>query len=190
MAQAAHRVHYTRAEYIALERAANVRHEFLDGVIYAMAGGSPEHAAIAGNVITVLNVALRGRPCRVHSSDLRVRVLATGLETYPDVTVVCGRAEVDAEDKNVVTNPVVVVEVTSPSTEEYDRGEKLEHYKRIASLREVLFVSHGEQALQVVRRMPDGSWTVHEARSGGAVSLESLEVAVPVAEVYRDPLAG
>ena len=137
MAQAPHRVRYTRAEYIAFERSSNVKHEYLDGVIYAMAGGTPEHAAFAVNVSTLLSLALRDRPCRVHSSDLRIRVVDTGLETYPDVTVLCGRVELDAEDRNVVCNPIVVVEVTSPSTEEYDRGEKLEHYKRIPSLQEI-----------------------------------------------------
>ena len=189
MAQATHRVHYTRAEYISFERASNVRHEYFDGVIYAMAGGSPEHAAIAGNVITLLNLGLRGRPCRVHSSDLRIRVVETGLETYPDITVVCGRAEIDREDRNVVTNPVVVVEVTSPSTEEYDRGEKLEHYKRIASLRELVFVSHREKTIEVVRREPDGSWTRHLTRPGGSLKLVSLECELSVDDVYRDPLA-
>src|SRR5580658_8680889 len=100
MVSAAHRARYTRAEYVALERSSNVRHEYFDGAIYAMAGGSPEHAAVAVNVSTLLHVGLRGRPCRVHSSDLRVRVTDTGLETYPDVTVICGRAEVDPEDPN------------------------------------------------------------------------------------------
>src|SRR5215471_2519866 len=141
---ATHRTRYTRAEYIAFERSSNSKHEYLDGAIYAMAGGSREHAMIAGNVITLLNVALRGHPCAVHSSDLRIRVLDTGLETYPDATVVCGRAQMDPDDAHVVLNPVVVVEVTSPSSEEYDRGEKLEHYKQIPSLREVVLVSHRE----------------------------------------------
>jgi Uma2 family endonuclease len=188
MAQA-HRVHYTRAEYISFERSSNVRHEYLDGVIYAMAGGSPEHAAIAGNVIALLHVGLRGRPCRVHSSDLRIRVVDTGLETYPDVTVVCGHAEIDREDRNVVLNPVVVVEVMSPSTEEYDRGEKLEHYKRIASLREIVLVGHREKAVEVVRREADGAWTKHVARSGDPVKLVSLGCELFVEDVYRDPLA-
>jgi Uma2 family endonuclease len=189
MAHATHRVHYTRAEYIGLERSSNVKHEYLDGVIYAMAGGSPEHAAFAVNVSTLLSVGLRGRPCRVHSSDLRIRVVDTGLETYPDVTVVRGKAELDPEDPNVVTNPVVVVEVTSPSTDEYDRGEKLEHYKRIPSLKEVVFVGHRERIVEVVRREPDGSWTRHAARSGGFVTLVSLGCELAVDEVYRDPLA-
>jgi Uma2 family endonuclease len=189
MAAAAHPVHHTRAEYRSLERASNVKHEYLDGSIYAMAGGSPEHAALAGNVITLLGVAVRSRPCRVHTSDLRVHILDTGLETYPDVTVVCGKAELDPEDKLAIVNPTVVVEVASPSTEAYDRGEKLSHYKRIASLREIVLVSHREHLVEVVRREEDGSWTRHEARAGGAAKLESLGCELPVDEVYRDPLA-
>lgn len=190
MAQVTHPVHYTRAEYRAFERSSNSKHEYLDGVIYAMAGGTREHAAIAGNVITQLSIALRGRPCAVHSSDLRVRVVETGLETYPDVTVVCGKAQADPEDSHVIVNPVVVVEVTSSSTEEYDRGEKLAHYKRIPSLQEVVLVGNREKAVEVVRRGPDGSWTTHEARAGGSVQLVSLGCELPVDEVYRDPLAG
>jgi Uma2 family endonuclease len=166
-----------------------VRHEYLDGAIYAMAGGSPEHAAVAVNVSTLLNVGLRGRPCRVHSSDLRVRISDTGLETYPDVTVVCGRAEVDPEDPNAIHNPIVLVEVTSPSTEDYDRGEKVEHYKRIASLREIVIVSHRERLVEVLRREDGGAWSRHEARVGETVRLVSLGCELPVDEVYLDPLA-
>src|SRR6187397_314808 len=105
---------YTYGEYVALEEHANVRHEFFDGEIYAMAGGTPEHAAICTNVSTALNIQLRGRGCRVHSSDLLIRVLETGLATYPDVTVVCERAELDPANRNAITNPTVLVEVLSP----------------------------------------------------------------------------
>jgi Uma2 family endonuclease len=180
---------YTRAEYIAFERAANAKHEYLDGAIYAMAGGSREHAAIAGNVIALLNAAIRGGPCAVHTSDLRIRVVDTGLETYPDVSVVCGSAEADSEDPHVVLNPVVLVEVTSPSTETYDRGEKLQHYQRIPALHEVVLVSHREKLVEVVRHEADGSWSRHEARVGGTIKLISLGCDLSVDEIYRDPLA-
>lgn len=188
MAAFVHPVRFTRAEYRSLERSSNVKHEFLEGVIYAMAGGSPEHAAIAVNVSTSLSVALRDRPCRVHSSDLRIHVLDTGLETYPDVSVVCGRIEVDAADGHAVTNPILIVEITSPSTEDYDRGEKREHYQRIPSLQEVVLVSHREKLVEVHRRDRDGGWTRHEAGPGGAIRLESVGCELAVDEVYRDPL--
>jgi len=179
---------HTYGEYLALEEHANVRHEFFDGEIYAMAGGTPEHAAICVNVSTALTVQLRGRGCRVHSSDLRIRVLETGLATYPDVTVVCARAELDPENRNTITNPVVLVEVLSPGTAAYDRGEKLAHYKRIPSLREVVLVAHDERLIEVWRREDTGPWTRSEVRSG-SLRLTSIDCTLEVADVYRDELA-
>lgn len=111
------RRHFSYDEYLAFERTANVKHEYFAGEIYAMPGGAPEHAALCANVTTLLSVALRGRRCRVHSADLRVRVLQTGLATYPDATVVCGAAEPDPADASSLVNPSVLVQVTSKSTE-------------------------------------------------------------------------
>jgi len=182
------RPRYTYAEYLMLEEVSNIKHEFYRGEIYAMAGGTPEHAAIAVNVSTLLNVQLRGKPCRVHSSDLRVRVLATGLATYPDVSVVCGARDLDPENANTVVNPIVLVEVLSPSSAEYDRGEKLEHYKQIPSLREVVLVAHDERLVEVWSRHPGGEWHRAEARAGRSAALDSIGVALSVDEIYRDPL--
>ncbi len=180
---------YTLEEFVELEQYSNVRHEFFAGQIYAMAGGTPEHGTYCANVIALLSSQLQSMPCRVMTSDVRIRVGETGLSTYPDVSVVCGSAERDRRDANAITNPVVLVEVLSPSTEEYDRGEKLEHYKRMPSLREVLFVAHDTRRLEVHRRHPDGSWSVTDSASLEAVRLESIDCDVPVAAVYRDPLA-
>ena len=135
-----------------------MRHEFLEGEIYAMAGGTPEHAALSMSAGAALMAAARGGPCRVHSSDLRVRVLATGLVTYPDVTVVCGPYETDPDSPTTITNPRVVVEVTSDSTEEYDRGEKLESYKQVPTLAAVVFVSQRERLIEVIERGEEGRW--------------------------------
>jgi Uma2 family endonuclease len=179
---------YTYQEYLAYERAANVRHEFFDGEIYGMAGGTPAHAAISVNVSSLLRDQLRGRGCQAFSSDLRIRVLETGLATYPDVTVVCGRTETESGDPHTVTNPVLVVEVLSPSSATYDRGEKLEHYKRIRSLREVVLVAHDERLIEVWRRDHDGTWSRREARSG-AIALTAIECSLAVDEVFRDELA-
>jgi Uma2 family endonuclease len=182
--------HYTLAEYVRLEGYANVRHEFYAGQIFAMAGGTREHGALAANLITLLNTQLRGRPCQAHTSDVRICVQATGLHTYPDVSVICGRPQYDAEDTDAVVNPIVIAEVLSPSTESYDQGEKLEHYKRIPALREVVFVAHGERRVDVVRRVEGGAeWTVASARPGQTVRLSSLGCDLSVDEVYRDPLA-
>ncbi len=186
MSTSLRRVHYTYAEYLALEEESSVRHEFLDGEIYAMAGGSPDHAALAGAVIGILRGQLPPG-CRAFTSDLRVRIAATGLTTYPDATVVCGRTQRSPDDPLAVTNPVLLVEVTSPSTEEYDRGEKLRHYKGLPSLREVLIVSHRSPDLTLHRRS-DAGWTVTTAGAGAVLELASVTARIAVDEVYREGL--
>lgn len=182
----ARRVHYTYAQYLALEEESSVRHEFLDGEIYAMAGGSPDHAALAAALIGIVRSKLPPG-CRVFTSDLRVRVASTGLTTYPDAAVICGRTERSADDGLAVVNPQLLVEVTSPSTEDYDRGEKLRHYQGLASLREVLFVSHRGPQLTLHRREETG-WVVLTAGPGESLELASLAARIAVDEVYRDGL--
>jgi Uma2 family endonuclease len=186
MSMSHRRVHYTYAEYLALEEESSVRHEFLDGEIYAMAGGSPDHAALAGAVIGILRGQLPPG-WRAFTSDLRLRIAATGLTTYPDATVVCGRTQRSPDDPLAVTNPVLLVEVTSPSTEEYDRGEKLRHYKGLPSLREVLVVSHRAPELTLHRRGEAG-WTVTTAEAGVILELASVAARIAVDEVYREGL--
>jgi Uma2 family endonuclease len=183
MSTPAHRIHYTWTEYLALEASSNVKHEYLDGQIYAMAGGTPEHAALAAAVIGLLFPQLREGRCRLYDSDLRVRVRATGLATYPDVTVVCGPRERDPEDEQAVTNPTLIVEVLSRGTEEYDRGDKLEHYKQLPSLREYVLVSHRERSLEVWRRDAGGAWTASVVERGVA-ELESIAARLDVRELY------
>jgi Uma2 family endonuclease len=181
---------YTIEEYVRLEEYSNVRHEYDGGQIYALAGGTPEHGTYAANIIGLLTAQLRSRPCRVHTSDVRIRVQATGLDTYPDVSVVCGRAERDVEDPQALVNPILLVEVTSPSTDEYDRGEKLDQYQKIPALREVVFVAHDGARVDVVRRGDDGGWVRVRARAGESVVLQSLGCELAVDDIYRDPLAG
>ncbi len=182
---ASHGLHrYTFREYLELEETSSVRHEFLEGEIYAMAGGTPEHAALTMSVGAALLTAVRGGPCRTHSSDLRVRVLATGLATYPDVTVVCGPYETDPESPTTVTNPRVVVEITSSSTEQYDRGEKLANYKQVPSLAAVVLVSHRERLVEVIERGDDGVWRRSEARRGARLRLSALACDLVVDEIY------
>jgi len=162
---------YRFSDYLALEGASNTKHEFLDGEIYGMAGGTPEHAALSVAVSSAFLARLRGGPCRVYSADLRVRVLATGLATYPDVTVVCGELERDPESPATVVNPRVVVEVLSDGTEAYDRGQKLDHYRRIPSLAAVVLVSHRAPAIEVWERTSDGPWARREFGTGQAAEI-------------------
>jgi len=183
MPTTARRVHYTYAEYLALEAESTVRHEYLDGEIYAMAGGSPDHAALAAAVIATLGGQLPPG-CRIFTSDLRLRIPATGLSTYPDAAVVCGPTVRADDDPLAVTNPVLVIEVTSPSTEDYDRGDKLRHYKGLQSMREVLIVSHREPRLTLHQRK-DSAWTQETKGPGESVHLLSLSAHLAVDEVYR-----
>lgn len=191
MVNAAHH-RFSFAEYVELVEDSRVKLEFLDGQVWAMSGGSPDHARVTANVTTLLAAALRGRPCAVYSPDLRIRSKATGLGTYADVTVICGQVELDPEDprRHTALNPRVIVEVLSPSTEEYDRGAKVEHYKTIASLEEVVLVAHDKREIQILRRERDAdTWSAQVVGAQDVLTLRALGVSLPVEEVYRDPLA-
>jgi len=182
---------FTFDEYLRVEEDSGTKHEFVGGQVFAMSGGTPEHAGLTANIMRLLGNALSSKPCRVYSPDLRVRVEATGLGTYADVTIVCGRLELDPEDakQHTALNPKVLVEVLSPSTEDYDRGEKLGNYKQIPSLEEVLLVAHDRQEVEIVRREPDGTWSRQIAASGDSARLSSLDCELKVSEIYRNPLA-
>lgn len=177
------------AEYLVLEATGDARHEWFDGVVYAMAGGTLDHSALCASIITALSVALTAKPCRVFTSDARVRVKTTGLATYPDASVACGRAERDPDDAHALVNPVVLVEVLSESTEDWDRGGKFAHYRRIPSLRDYLIVAQGDALIEHHSRNDDGSWTMRELRAGDVVSLTGVAATIAVDDVYRDPLA-
>jgi Uma2 family endonuclease len=176
-------------EYSLAERSSELKHEFLDAQVWARAGGTPEHGALAMAFGGELGNALHGRPCRVFSSDVRVRVRETGLVTYPDLSVVCGRLETDTEDADTIVNPVLLVEILSPSTEGYDRGDKAAHYRRIPSLVEYVLVSQSEHRIEVYRRNALGRWELSDARAGESFELVSVGVTLSVDAIYADPLA-
>jgi Uma2 family endonuclease len=177
---------YTWEQYLLLERDSPIKHEFLDGEIFAMAVGTPEHAALGAAVLGALVRQLEGRRCRAYSSDLSVKVEATGLTGYPDATVVCGELRRDSTAKNVVLNPTVLVEVTSDSTESWDRVGKFEHYQAIPELAEYVLVSHRERLIEVFRRGADDSWMRREARTGGRLRLESIDCELEVDAIYPE----
>lgn len=189
MVTAVTRPRATLDEYVRLEAHANVKHEFVDGWIFAMAGGTPEHAALAASVIAILGRGLAGRRCRVFTSDARVHVAAANVVTYPDATIVCGELLRHDVDTLAIVNPVVLVEVLSPSTEEYDRGDKLTHYQSIPTVREVVLVDHARPSIEIVRRGDDGTWTTVVFGPGAAAHLDSIDAELPVDDVFRDPLA-
>lgn len=178
---------YTYAEYVALENWSSTKHEFLDGNIYAMSGGSDEHAALAAQTIIVIGNAIRERPCRIYTSDLRIRVEDVDLTTYPDATVICGPIERYAPGpETTALNPSIVVEVTSPSSEAYDTGDKLEFYRTIPTLREYVIVSHRERRITVHARDVKGEWSATVGIKNGSVKLPSLGVHFAVDEIYRN----
>lgn len=175
---------FSYAEYLRREEDTELRHEWLDGEVFALAGGSPTHANLIAEVTYALRNALGRGPCRVFTADLRVRVRETGLATYPDVTVVCGEPELDAEDENTVTNPTVLVEVLSPSTEAYDRGKKLQHYQQIPSLRHVLLVSQDARRIEVVSRSDAGEWSTRVFDDATPIELPGIGARISLDGVY------
>lgn len=174
-------------EYLESERASATKHELVHGVMVAMAGGTAKHNAIAGNVIGALKQRLRGRRCMVFPSDQRVHVEATGLFTYPDVTVVCDAPRFHPSGRDTLVNPRLLVEVLSSSTEAYDRGAKFAHYQSIASLEEYVLVTQTAKRVEHYRRLETGQWLLSVSEGEGAVIvLPGLGCEIPLAELYED----
>jgi Uma2 family endonuclease len=185
-AQPVHR--FSVAEYYALEETAEYRSEFFDGEIFAMAGGSARHSLISLNLNAVLWNALRGKPCAAYESNLRLKIEASGLRTYPDAGVYCGKLEFDAEDPRGQTalNPTVLFEVLSPSTEAYDRGKKAENYRLIPSLKTYVLVCQDRPHVEVFERVVDGFWRLSEVSGlDSQIELPSLEVTLSLGEIYE-----
>jgi len=179
---------YTPDEYYRLEVQADYRSEYYDGEIFAMAGGSIRHSRISGNIYRHLANKLEGAPCVPFGSDLKLKVKATGLRTYPDVSVYCGKPELDPDDpaRQTYMNPTVLAEVLSPRTEQYDRGTKSVHYRRIESLKTILLVSQNEARVEVHVRQPDGSWSLREYEGmDQMLPLEAIGVQLPLAAIYQ-----
>jgi len=177
----------TEAEYLALERSAAFKSEFFDGETFAMAGASPMHSLINANLIRELGNRLKGRACVPFNSDLRIKVEATALITYPDLSVICGPLRFADEAEDTVVNPTILVEVLSDSTEAYDRGRKFENYRQIPSLREYLLVSQKEPRIEQFIRQDNGQWLWREAAGAQAtLMLPSLEIAIALVEAYAN----
>jgi Uma2 family endonuclease len=176
---------YTEAEYIALDRSSEGKNEYLDGVIYAMGGASAPHVQITGNVARELGNLLRDRPCLVYSTDLRVRVGPGGLYAYPDVVVVCGEPVFVDDELDTLANPLLIVEVLSESTKNYDRGEKFERYRTLPSFGEYVLVAQDKVHVERFVRQDDGTWVLSETNEiDDTIRLATLDCALPLAEIY------
>jgi Uma2 family endonuclease len=176
----------TPEEYLARERAAETKSEYYQGKMFAMAGASREHGLIVTNLVRELSNRLLTRDCEVFSNDMRVLIHQTGLHTYPDVVVVCGQPVMQDQHRDVLTNPLILIEVLSESTKDYDRGGKFHQYKSIPSLKEYLTVSQTEMLVDHSVHQPDGGWLTHEiGPQNPSIYLTSLEVQLELADIYR-----
>lgn len=171
-------------EYLTFERASEVKHEYADGEVFAMAGGTREHSLIAGNIVRELGNALRTKPCEVHGSDLRIKIAASGRYVYPDASVVCGSTLFEDSGRDTLLNPIVIIEVLSDSTEAYDRGEKFELYRTIPSVQEYVVVSQKKVRVEHFQRRPDGRWVLAVLGPEDRLELASIGCELVTEELY------
>jgi len=175
----------TPEEYLALERKAEFKSEYMDGVVYAFAGGSPRHNLIVANIIATLVTQLKGRPCRAYPSDLKVRTPNSKSFFYPDVSVVCGDDEVADDEQDVILNPTLIVEVSSESTAAFDRGKKFLSYQQIPSMQEYLLVSQDELLIEGYAGQGNDTWLYTKVSgSDGSLTLPSIECTLSLKDVY------
>jgi Uma2 family endonuclease len=184
MGQAAVRSGVSPEEYLAFERSAEMRHEYADGEIFAMSGGTLEHSQTAGNVVRELGNAVSERGCRVLTSDMRIKIASRGRYVYPDASVVCEQPIFEDDKRDTLLNPLLVIEVLSASSEAYDRGDKFRQYQTIPSVREYVLLSHTEPRIEVFTRQTDGGWLLRSYGPGERAPLASLACELDVDRTY------
>ena len=179
---------YTYEAYLSLEQESEIKYEFHDGFIVAMAGGSPEHSQIATNFTWAVNNALRNnnKSCISYNSDLKIQIDATRRSYYPDASVVCDKPIRSDKDNNAITNPILIVEVLSESTAAFDRGNKFAHYRQIPSLREYILISQEEATVDTYYRTDNGTWEIQTIMGlDKKVLLKSISCEISMADIYR-----
>lgn len=175
----------TVEEYLAREREADYKSEYFNGEIFAMAGASEPHVLIVNSIIARLYLQLEHRPCKVYSNDMRLKVTSTGLYTYPDVMVVCGEVQFNDEERDMLLNPTVVVEVLSKSTESYDRTTKFEHYSKLESLQEYLLVAQSRPRVELFTKEGEGRWALLTFENlEDVVNLASIDCELALKDIY------
>ena len=180
-----HKTLITPQEYLALEREAEYKSEYFKGEVFAFAGASLRHNRIAANVLANIHSQLRSGPCSAFPSDMRITIPQALHYTYADVVVVCGESEVDDDFNDNLLNPIVIVEVLSPSTESYDRGKKFESYQRIGSLAEYVLVSQDRPRVEQFLRQPDSRWLYSEISGAGLIKLTSIDCELSLDDIYE-----
>lgn len=174
----------TPIEYLEWEEQQEFRHEYVDGEVYAMTGGTLNHSAIAGNFYNILKNHLRGSGCKVFNSDAKVQILESNSYFYPDVSVTCD--DRDRRATKFISYPCLIVEVLSPSTEAYDRGDKFALYRRSTSLQDYVLVSTNAMRVDLYQRNERGRWEILSSDAGDTIELSSVNLSVPVAQIYED----
>ncbi|WP_428306337.1 Uma2 family endonuclease [Lacipirellula sp.] len=175
----------TPEEYLAIERDVEAKHEFYHGEMFAMGGASREHNLITGNIGASLHSQLLQRPCEAYQNDMRVKVSASGLYTYPDVVVTCEKPRFEDEHFDTLLNPQAIIEVLSETTEKYDRGKKFEHYRQIESLREYALVAQDRAHVELFSRGNDGVWSLSEATGiEASIAFPTVGCELALADVY------
>lgn len=174
----------TPEEYLEIERAAERKSEYYNGQMYAMAGASPRHVLIVSDLVIAFGVRLRNKPSRLYSTDLRVRITRDGFYAYPDVVVICGDPLFADQRKDTALNPLLIVEVLSPSTQDYDRGQKFEFYRALPTLMEYLTVGQDRPHVEDHTRQSEGWLLTEYSDLSQTVHLASLNVSVPLSEIY------
>ena len=184
MGHAALHLPMTADEFMAWDATQTIKHEYVDGELFAMAGADKAHVTLTGNVYTALRQHLRGSPCRTYMLDTKLRVEAANCYFYPDVLVTCSKE--DAAERAIVREPVLVVEVLSPSTAGYDRGDKFAAYRRLTSLRGYVLIDPESRRCDVYRRGDNGLWVLHPFEEGQALELACVELDIPAADLWDE----
>jgi Uma2 family endonuclease len=180
------RQHWTAADYLAFERSNPGKHEFVDGKIVLQAGGSRNHALIGTNVTSSLHQQLRHRPCMVYGSDMRVVIPQARRYVYPDISVVCGSASFEDALDDTLTNPTLIIEILSPSTERYDRGKKFQCYQTLDSFQEYLLIAQDTTMIEHFVRRSDKLWTFDMIIDASAViALTSIDCVLRIEDIYE-----
>ena len=176
--------YYSPEEYLELETAAEYKSEYYDGQIFPMAGGTPNHNRIALNLSAGLNFALKGQNYDVFINDMRLWIPQKRLYTYPDVMVVAGELQFAENRRDTITNPLMLAEVLSESTENYDRGEKFKLYRTISSLKEYIIISQSEKHVEQFSKTTDNKWILSEYDQDATLTLTSIEFQISLSDIY------
>lgn len=186
MGEAALASNYSIEEYLQLEAESDIRHEYHNGEIFAMAGGTRNHGKLGGNIITRLTLIEENRPCTSFNGDVKIRIDSSNKFVYPEASVVCGQVKGSQHDPESITNPILIVEVLSDSTEAYDRGEKFRLYRSLPSFQEYILIDQKRPIVSIYRKKDDKIWEMEEVVGlDQVVSLRSLDAEIKMSDLYQ-----